>query len=118
MKDPKPADAKYMDLIGALDSARQRALEEVKALKEEIRGLNDMVGLIFSNAIKGSLTHALKIFFFLCRSMQMKEKDNYIMRKESGGTWRPSQSAQAGGGAGEGGQGLQHLIETVRDLEK
>lgn len=39
------------------------------------------------------------------------------MRKESGGTWRPSESAQEGRQE-LGGQGVQHLIETIRDLER
>jgi chromosome segregation ATPase len=102
-----------MDAVGALESARQRALEEVKGLREEVGMLNSLV----------------------------KEKENYIQRIEgSGGAWlaspegkkqktmttrtrvaaAPAAAAAAPAAAviGGGGAGMQQLLEQVHKLER
>ena len=96
-----------MEVVGALESARQRGIEEIKGLKEEVGMLNELV----------------------------KEKENYISRKEGGGAWLvspppegrkkkkttfaasvPAPTAAFGGGGG--GAGMQQLLEQVQRLER
>jgi len=100
-----------MEVVGALESARQRGIEEIKGLKEEVGMLNELV----------------------------KEKENYISRKEGGGAWlvspppegrrkkkttfaasvpAPTAAVRGGGGGRGGGAGMQQLLEQVQKLER
>ena len=55
----------------------------MQALREEVNSLNDLV----------------------------REKDNYISRKEMGGEWRAAPRAQEGAG-------ISHMVEKLRELER
>lgn len=112
-RDPRASDAKLLEAVGALESARARAVESAKALKDEVRALNETV----------------------------KEKDNYILEKERSGAWQVgggggahaatttrkdasgpltrSNSSNRGSNAAVGsGHGVQQLLEKIRELEK
>jgi len=118
LREPRPSGGgkQLMEVVGALESARQRALEEVKGLREEVGMLNSLV----------------------------MEKENYIQRMEgTGGTWlaspegkkqkttatRTRAAAAAAAAAtpaaaaaavtgGLGGAGMQQLLEQVYKLER
>ena len=111
-REPRSSDGKLMEVVGALESARQRGIEEIKGLKEEVGMLNELV----------------------------KEKENHIQRKEGSGAWlaspppegrkkkntttfaasvpAPAADAGGGGGGGGGGPGMQQLLVQVQKLER
>lgn len=70
-REPRPADGKLLEVVGAVETARVRGLEEIKALKEEVQSLNEMI----------------------------KEKDNYIASQQKIGVWQVAvQKSKTGGG--------------------
>lgn len=100
-REPRPNEGKWVDMLGALDSARQRSAEEAEALRAEVRALNAAV----------------------------KEKENYIARHEtvgkgqwarsrSGGSSSPAAAAPNAAAGVMGGPGMQQLLEQVHGLEK
>lgn len=96
-REPRPNEAKWVEMLGALDAARQRSAEEAGALREEVRALNALV----------------------------KEKENYIARSSRSAAIPaagPGAAAAAAGaeatGVVAGGPGMQHLLAQVHGLEK
>lgn len=94
-RDPRPNETKWVEMLGALDGARQRSAEEAEVLREEVREL------------RASLT----------------QKEAYIAQRHEAMAGSKGRSGADGGGpavapAAAGGAGMQQLLGQLHASER